>query len=152
MSSQDKTTGQQLVELVEKMFVTLFANHQFILFLFVCGVAAAINFSSRILLGLWLAYIPSIIVAYILGIITAYPLCRVFVFQAKKNNPCKQIFFFCLVNVFAILLTTAVSVLLATHVLLFIQDSFTREEVAHFIGIMAPAFTSFIGHRYLSFR
>lgn len=130
----------------------VFANKQFMVFILSCGIAALVNFGSRMVLGLWMPYVLSIIVAYILGIITAYILCRCFVFEAKKNNAWQQMFYFTLVNAIAIVLTVIVSVALFKWGLWFIHDTFAREEVAHFIGICVPAFSSYLGHKYFSFR
>ncbi|MEM9243841.1 MAG: GtrA family protein [Pseudomonadota bacterium] len=130
-----------------------FFQKQFMGFLLVCGFAAIVNFGSRIILGVWMSYATSIIIAYILGIITAYFLCRLFVFKQSRNTPYKQIFYFILVNIFAILQTLLVSVILAYWIFAyFIKNQFLREEIAHFIGICVPAFTSYIGHKYLSFK
>ena len=121
-------------------------------FLLACGSAAAVNFGSRMILGIWFSYVVSIILAYLLGIITAYLLCRCFVFQAKHNNTWQQIGYFCLINGFAIVLTVVVSLLLFHYALWFVQDLFLREEIAHFIGIAAPAISSYFGHKYFSFK
>lgn len=134
------------------MLSKVFANRQFMVFVLSCGVAAGVNFGSRMVLGLWMSYAWSIVVAYGFGIVTAYILCRLFVFEAKRNNTWQQMGYFCLVNGFAIILTLVVSLLLYHYVLGFIQRPFVREEVAHFVGICAPLLTSYWGHKYLSFR
>lgn len=132
--------------------VKTFHNKQFLFFLLTSGLAALTNFFSRILLGLWLSYPLSIVLAYIIGMLIAFSLCRIFVFKESSNKLSQQILFFCLVNVVGILLTLAVSLLLAGYVLTFIHDRFLREEVAHFFGICAPAFSSYVGHKHFSFQ
>ncbi|OMP38280.1 hypothetical protein BMR86_18970, partial [Stenotrophomonas sp. KAs 5-3] len=62
---------------------------QFVLFLIAGGLAAGVNIGSRLLLGHWLAYIPSILVAYCLGMATAFVLGKQFVFE-KAQNPLHQ--------------------------------------------------------------
>jgi putative flippase GtrA len=136
-----------------KAIAKTFCDKRFAKFLVACGIAAAVNFSSRMLLGLFMSYVASIVVAYILGIITAYILCRAAVFQSTKNSRRQEIFFFILVNIFAIIQTVVVSLVLNDYVFIHvIHDPFLREEASHFIGICFPAFTSFVGHKYLSFR
>jgi putative flippase GtrA len=135
-----------------KILTRQFADRKFAMFLFVSTIAAGVNFFSRMLLGLTMSYGLSIVVAYIFGIITAYILCRLYVFKSEKNSPIKEMAYFIAVNAFAILLTLVVSLVFANYLLLFIHQQFLREEVAHFIGIMAPAFTSYLGHKHLSFK
>jgi putative flippase GtrA len=57
-----------------------------------------------------------------------------------------------LVNGLAIIQTWAISLLMAYYALpaLGVQD-YTL-EIAHAVGIVVPVFTSFIGHKYWSFR
>jgi putative flippase GtrA len=136
-----------------KAIATLFYDRHFAKFLFACAIAAGVNFGSRMLLGLVMGYVSSIIIAYILGIITAYMLCRATVFKSTKNSMRQEIFYFILVNVFAIIQTVVVSLALNDYVFKYmIHDVFLRKEISHFIGICFPAFTSFVGHKYLSFR
>ncbi len=134
------------------MLVKNFVNHQFLLFLLSSGLAAITNFISRIILGLWMSYTLSVAAAYICGMLTSYTLCRFFVFTAKQHKIHHQIFYFVLVSSMGFILTLAMSVLLFKHALFFIQNTFTREEVAHFIGICVPAFISYLGHKHWSFR
>ncbi len=126
--------------------------NNFVKFLVACGIAAAANFGSRIIFGLYFSYSISIVLAYIVGITTAYVLCRQTVFTSNKNNRAQEIFYFTAVNGFAILQTLLVSLLLERHGLRFVHDQFIREEIAHFVGICVPAFSSYFGHKYLSFR
>lgn len=136
-----------------KTIKSLYAHKNFLHFLLACGIAAAVNFESRIWIGHYTSYATSIVLAYGLGIATAFILCRCFVFESKKNDTKKQILIFTLVNLFAILQTLAVSLTLDRYILpLWIHDTFARKEVAHFIGICVPAFTSYIGHKFWSFR
>ena len=131
----------------------IFLNRKFINFLLASGIAALVNFSSRILLGIWLSYTASIVVAYIFGIITAYILCKRFIFTSSNNNKYQEVLYFTIVNLFAILITVLVSVAIKGFLVRFTTISgFLCEEIAHFIGICAPAFTSYLGHKYLSFR
>ena len=129
-----------------------FATKKFALFLITSGIAAVVNFLSRMVIGIFTSYSVSIVLAYIIGILTAYLLCRAFIFQSKKNSKIKELFWFIAVNCFAILLILMVSLCLYKYLLTFINHTFMREEISHFIGICAPAFTSYIGHKYLSFR
>lgn len=128
-----------------------FLDKQFVYFVAACGIAAGINFGSRIAFGAFMSYTDSIVLAYLLGMVCAFILCRCFVFKAKNNNVTKQFAGFCMVNVVGIFLTVSVSLLLANHLLLFVHHRFERLEIAHFIGMATPTVTSYIGHKYISF-
>jgi putative flippase GtrA len=126
---------------------------EFIYFVLACGVAALANFSSRIVFGFLVFYEFSIILAYIVGIITAYLLCRKYVFRSKKNRPQQEVTYFILVNVFAIIQTLVVSVLCCDYLFInFISNLSYRESLSHFLGVCFPVFSSYFGHKYFSFK
>lgn len=127
-------------------------SRRFLKFLFAGGIAAVVNFTSRIALSHWLAYVPAIILAYIVGMITAFVLNRLFVFQSTSNGLHSQIGWFTLVNLAAVAQTVAISVLLAKFIFPATGLLEHRETIAHGIGVVIPAVTSYIGHKYLSFR
>ena len=129
-----------------------FFSTQFARFLAVGGFAALVNFLSRIGFSHFLNYPAAIVLAYCAGIATAYLLSRLFVFGASEKGPFREITWFVGVNILGVLQTLAVSVVLAWYVLPWLGVQRYREEVAHFIGICVPVFTSYIGHKYLTFR
>ena len=57
-----------------------------------------------------------------------------------------------LVNLVAILQTWGISLLLAYHVLPAMGIRMYAPEIAHAIGIVVPVFTSYLGHKYWTFR
>ena len=115
------------------------------------GVAAAVNFGSRIAYNLFVNFSTAIILAYLTGMVTAYALARVFVFPETKQSHAKSGLYFTLVNLVAVLQTWVVSMLLAYYLLPSLGiDSYVK-EIAHFVGIAVPVFTSFLGHKYFSF-
>jgi putative flippase GtrA len=129
-----------------------FGSSQFLRFLFVGGFAAAINFCSRIVLSLWLGYAVAIVLAYLLGLVTAFLLNRRFVFTEAGNRLHHQMFWFVAVNAFALGQTLLVSLLFAHYVLPYFGISWHAQEIAHAAGIVTPIFSSYIGHKRLSFR
>lgn len=116
------------------------------------GIAAALNFGSRIILSQWLSYTTSIVLAYLIGMATAFILNRLFVFRTTTTALQKQIGWFVLVNVAAVLQTLAISVILARWVLPGIGVEWHNETLAHAVGVAVPVITSYIGHKYLTFR
>lgn len=132
--------------------IQAFRSRQFVLFLFTGGVAAAANFCSRIVLSVWLNYSTAIILAYLVGMITAFVLARLFVFSESQQPIYHSALFFVLVNIFAVLQTWLVSIVLAIHLLPWLGVVRFTQEIAHAIGVVVPVFSSYIGHKRFSFR
>lgn len=132
--------------------IQAFQSRQFLLFLFTGGVAAAANFSSRIVYSLWLDYSAAIALAYLTGMIIAFALARLFVFKDARQSLHYSVLLFSLVNLLAVLQTWLISLGLAYYVLPWIGVESFREEIAHAVGVAVPVFSSYIGHKYLSFR
>ena len=127
-------------------------HRQFVAFVIAGGMAAVVNFVSRIVLANWLDYTSSIVIAYIIGMATAFALNRLFVFQDAANAVHHQIFWFTVVNLAAVIQTLLVSLLLAKIIFPKIGMSFHPEMIAHAAGVIFPIGTSFIGHKRFSFR
>lgn len=125
---------------------------QFVYFVLTGGIAAAVNVGSRILLNCWMPYSAAIVVAYLFGMLTAFALNRLFVFRETVNPLHHQALWFTLVNIAAVLQTLVVSLLLAKIVFPRIGFHWHQETVAHAIGVGIPVISSFIGHKYLTFR
>lgn len=131
--------------------IRIFANTQFLTFLITGGFAAAVNFASRIVFNQWLSFSSSIILAYMCGMITAFALAKIFVFKKSNQAIGHSIFFFCIVNIVAVIQTWGISVLLALYVLPKMNIQSFSQEIAHAVGIIIPVFTSYLGHKYFSF-
>lgn len=126
-------------------------SRQFLLFLMVGGLAAAVNFGSRIALGTVLNYVPSIAVAYCLGMVTAFVLNRTLVFRSASNAIHHQAAWFVAINGLALIQTILVSVALARWVLPGLGIEQHAETIAHAVGVAVPVVTSYFGHKYFSF-
>ncbi|MCY1224127.1 GtrA-like protein [compost metagenome] len=124
----------------------------FLLFLLTGGLAAAINWTSRILYNLWMPYSYAIVVAYLTGMVTAFVLAKMFVFTTSTQSTGRSALIFMLVNVAAIIQTWIVSVALAYYVLPALGVTWHDKEIAHMFGVAVPVFTSYIGHKRFSFR
>ncbi len=127
-------------------------TREFMEFIAACGFAAVVNFVSRIVLSRFIAYAPAIVAAYLMGMATAFFLCKFFVFKAGVTGRAKQEgIAFVLVNMVAVLQTLGVSLLLADYLFPKTGWTFYPREVAHFVGICVPVFSSYFGHKYFSF-
>ncbi|UKE50375.1 GtrA family protein [Xanthomonas translucens] len=127
-------------------------SRKFIKFLLAGGTAAAANFGSRILLGQVMPYTWSIVVAYLIGMLTAFVLNRMFVFEAASTGLKHQAIWFTLINIAAVLQTLVCSLAFARWIFPAMGMRFHPETLAHAIGVAVPVFTSYFGHKALTFK
>ena len=129
------------------------ASHkEFIQFLFVGGIAASVNFISRIGFNEFFSYRLSIVLAYIVGMIIAFLLFKHYVFEKSGKHYIEEVKNFTLVNIFSIIQVWFISVGLAEYLFPYLKFNIYPEEVAHFIGLGIPAISSYFGHKYFSFN
>lgn len=132
--------------------IAAFRSRQFLAFLVTGGVAALVNFGSRIVLNDWMPFWLAVVVAYLAGMATAFVLARMFVFAGGTQSVGSSMLRFALVNVVAIAQTWAISMLLAYWLLPALGVRHWVPEIAHAIGILVPVFTSYLGHKHWSFK
>jgi putative flippase GtrA len=133
------------------MLRSLSARNQFAGFLVAGGLAALVNFFSRIGLNQFLGYTTSIVFAYLVGMVTAFLLTRHHVFAPSGKSVRVEAAWFTLVNVLAVAQTLAISLVLADLVLPQLGIVTYRKALAHAVGIAVPAVASYFGHRYWTF-
>lgn len=129
-----------------------FMSRQFLVFLLTGGLAAAVNFGSRILYNQWCDFSTAVILAYLTGMVTAFVLARLFVFKQSSQSMHRSALYFTLVNLVAVLQTWLISMGLALYLLPMLGVTHFTREIAHAIGVAAPVFTSYLGHKRWSFR
>lgn len=130
----------------------VFFSRQFMLFVLTGGIAAVVNFSSRTVYSQWTSYSTAIVLAYITGMITAFLLAKAFVFTDSAVPTRRSFVYFSLVNLLAVVQVWLVSMGLALYLLPSLGVARHVEEIAHAVGVLFPVFTSYLGHKYLSFR
>lgn len=131
--------------------IKAFASRQFLLFIATGGVAAAVNFGSRIAYSRWLALPAAVLLAYLTGMVTAFVLARWLVFTGSTQPAHRSALYFALVNVFA-LAQTLLATLLLVRLLPALGVQRAVPEIAHAAGVMLPVFSSYLGHKHWSFR
>jgi putative flippase GtrA len=129
-----------------------FISKQFIIFLLTGGLAALVNFISRIWLSRFVDYPIAIVLAYIIGMITAFILAKLVVFKSSQQSIQRSVFYFILVNLVAVLQTWIISIGLAYYVFPYLGFKIYVPEIAHAIGLTVPIVTSYIGHKRFSFK
>ena len=132
--------------------ISHFMSRQFIIFLVTGGLAAAVNFGSRILYNQWVSFSVSVVLAYLTGMVTAFVLARYFVFTESSQSMQRSALWFVVVNIVAVIQTWVISMLLAYYLLPRMGFSRFIPEIAHAVGVVVPVFTSYLGHKRFSFK
>ncbi|HSX61390.1 MAG TPA: GtrA family protein [Tahibacter sp.] len=120
-------------------------------FVAVSGVAAACNFGSRIAFSLYAPYAVAVVLAFIVGLTTAFWLNRRFVFRSE-GPLLRQFGLFFAINLVALLQTVVISLVMLHWLLPLMEWQWHAAEVAHAAGIIAPILTSYFGHKHVTFR
>ena len=124
---------------------------QFPLFILAGSIAALLNVISRIILTIFLNFELSIFISYLIGMFSSFVLQRKYVFKNTKKSYKKSFAAFSLVNLFALIQVWLVSLLIKLWLMNFISSVSLVEFIAHCFGVGIPAFTSYFGHKYITF-
>ena len=127
-------------------------SKQFVAFLVAGGIAAACNVGSRMLFSRVSSYEVAIVLAYAVGMVVAFVIMRAFVFQPSEGSKGGELLRFTIVNLLGVAQTLLVSVAVARWVAPAIGLAKHAETAGHLVGVGVPVFTSFVGHKYFSFR
>ena len=101
---------------------------------------------------MFVEYGVAVVLAYLVGMLVAFVLMRGHVFDARTGPLAPQIAKFALVNLLAVVQTLLISLLLARWLLPAVGIVTYAEALAHVVGVLVPAVTSYFGHRLLTFK
>lgn len=132
--------------------IGIFRSKQFVLFLITGGIAALANFGSRFGFNVFTSFEVAVILAYLVGMISAFVLAKLFVFKESSHSTSRSFAWFTIVNLVAVAQTYFISIGLFYYGFPWLEYEFYPAATAHAIGVIFPVFTSFIGHKYLSFK
>lgn len=121
-------------------------------FLALGGLSAVVNLLARWLMQPYVGFEIAVAVAYVIGMIVAYTLFRIFVFGASGRSITSEAWRFTVVNMVSMSLVWLISVGLARYFFPSIGFTWFADDIAHFIGVASPALTSWIGHKRYTFR
>ena len=127
-------------------------HRRFLRFLAAAGASVPVNLGARVLLSEWMRFEFAVLLSHLAGMLTAYALTRLFVFEASGRSVGSELARFAVVNVFSAALTWCVSVGLVYLVFPWVGFTYHPELAAHVIGLGAASITSFVGHSRFSFR
>lgn len=129
-----------------------FFSRQFILFLVTGGTAALVNFGSRMFYNQWVSFSNAIVLAYLTGMLTAFVLAKCLVFKKSEQSIGRSALLFSAVNIVAVMQTWLITMGLTIYVLPAMDVNLWVPEIAHAFGVVVPVFTSYLGHKNLSFQ
>ncbi|NQX89545.1 MAG: GtrA family protein [Halioglobus sp.] len=132
-------------------------DNRMVRFLLAGGLAALVNFGSRFIYSLFVSFSTAVLLAFMTGLTTGFLLNKIYVFTTSKNTITQEMSWFVFINILALMQTWGLSVYLS-HVLpgmLPVSGESGKQltyAIAHGAGILLPVFTSYVGHKYLTFR
>lgn len=128
------------------------SKRQFSGFVLVGGFAALVNWGSRLAFSMGgMSLTWAVVCGYVCGMVTAYGLSRRYVFEKSGRSMVDEVWRFTLVNGVALLQVWAVTIVLSKWGLPLVGWTWHPESVAHAAGVASPVFTSYLGHRYITF-
>jgi putative flippase GtrA len=124
---------------------------QFVKFVIAGGFAACVNIACRYVLDIFISYDLAIVIAYLIAMFLAYGLSRAFVFEKTGAKIGMETLKFVMVNAVSIVLVWLTSIAFARHIFPAIGFTWHSDDIAHMIGVMVPAVSSYLGHKYFTF-
>jgi putative flippase GtrA len=127
-------------------------SKQFISFVLTGAFAALVNWISRIGFSHYVSLEIAVVLAYLVGMVTAYTLSKFLVFEKSGRNVSDEFIRFTLVNVVALVQVWLITIGMARFLLPALNWNWHVDEIAHAIGVASPVITSYLGHRYFTFK
>jgi putative flippase GtrA len=121
-------------------------------FLALGGIAAGTNLVARWAMQPFVGFEIAVALAYVCGMIVAYTLFRAFVFGASGRSVASEAWRFTIVNLVSMALVWLISVGLARYLFPSVGFTWYADDIAHFVGVLSPAATSWIGHKRYTFK
>ena len=123
----------------------------FAVFVGVGGFASLVNLVARILFDRVTSYEAAIVLAFPVGLTTAFLLNRLLVFKPVGSAWHGQYLRFLIVNLVALGQVFLVSLLFARVIFPRVGMTWQADTVAHGIGLLSPLLTSYHLHKRFSF-
>ena len=125
---------------------------EFVLFVIVGGVAAAVNILARLLFNVAVSFEMAVILAFPVALTVAFVLFRHLVVAAGEGAVAIQYWRFFLVNIVALAMVWTVSVILVRVLFPAVAFTWHAELIGHTLGVLSPIIGSYYGHKYFSFK
>jgi putative flippase GtrA len=125
---------------------------EFIKFVATGSIAAITNLVARYLLNFVMPFEVAVVLAYLAGMVVAFVLFQRVIFGNPDTPLRRRLIRFTQVNLIGMALAWMISTALARVVLPAAGWTFHPFEVAHLVGVAAPAFSSYFLHKYYTYR
>lgn len=125
---------------------------QFSFFLLSGAIASTLNWGTRFIFSQYFSFQIAVVLAFAVGLFSGFILMRSFVFRRSQNAVKLQLMRYFSVNMLALAQTLIISILMINLLSRFLDERTLTEAIAHAIGIIVPVFTSYLGHKYFTFR
>lgn len=127
-------------------------SEQFGRFLLVGGVALVCHWLSRFVFNAFVSYAWAIVLAYLVGILVAFTLNKIYVFPYSRRPLTFEVFFFFLVNIAAFPPVWALAYVLGEWVFVDYVPRQIALALAHGFAITLPVFVNYAVHKLVTFR
>jgi putative flippase GtrA len=127
-------------------------SSQFLFFLLSGAIASTLNWGSRFIFSQYFNFQIAIVLAFVVGLLSGFILMRLFVFRRSQNTVKLQVIRYFSVNMLALAQTFIISILMNNLLSKILDERSLSEGIAHAVGIIVPVFTSYLGHKYFTFR
>lgn len=127
-----------------------FFSAQFLLFLGVGTSAAALNWLTRLVLDNWISFPAAVLLAYVVGMTTAFELNRRFVFPTSPRPVFKQAKVFILINLAFLPVVWGASIFFKALLDDVGTMNFT-EGIAHGLALALPVLITFLIYKFIAF-
>jgi putative flippase GtrA len=135
-----------------RKLAALYVSPQFGRFLVAGGVALVLHWLSRFVFNLYVGYGWAIVMAYLVGILVAFVLNKIFVFPFSERSVGFELGLFFAVNIAAFPLVWAVAYVLGEWVLRSWLPRDPAFALAHGTAITLPVLVNFVIHKFITFR
>lgn len=152
MKSRDRERATHHSASAVRRLAAFYLTGQFGRFLLVGGVALVCHWLSRFAFNVFVSYAWAIVLAYLVGILVAFTLNKIYVFPYSRRSLNFEMFFFFLVNIAAFPVVWAVAYLLGERVLAPIVPREVALALAHGFAITLPVFVNYALHKLVTFR
>jgi putative flippase GtrA len=127
-----------------------FFTTQFLLFVFVGITAAFMNWAARFVFNMWMSFPVAVLLAYGIGMASAFELNRRFVFPASPRPLHKQARVFVLTNLAFLPVVWGASIYLKSLLSEFGVMRYS-EGIAHGLALTIPVLITFLVYKFIAF-
>jgi putative flippase GtrA len=135
-----------------RQVASLYLSEQFGRFLIAGGVALLANWLSRFVFGWYVGFGWSIVLAYLVGIVVAFTLNKIFVFPHGDRSLNSELFLFFLINIGAFPVVWIAAYILGDWIFVRWIPERLALALGHGIAITFPALINFVLHKFVTFR